>query len=475
MKVPTVEPTAIVDLQQDCIVEFSKVTQAIHRLRSGARLLRSFDAQTKNQVLLRLSEKVHASQQAILHANQLDLDKLPESTAAAFRDRLTLNSARIESMCESLRQIANLPDPVGEVVETKQLANGLNLRRVRAPLGVILMVFESRPNVILEAFSLAYKSGNVIALRGGSDSQFTAKVLYQIIYDSIGTCSSDLFYGFTDYNREHVKLLLSRSDLIDIVVPRGGEKLIAFVQEHARMPIIKNDRGLSHAYVDESADLNMAIEIVLNAKTQRPGVCNSLETVLIHKSVLNQFLQKLIIRFTEPEKPEKSHRTQLEIRACAVAFPVLDQLVKNSEGKNSMSGGGIFVGGSPHKSALNTGDLKIIRATETDWDTEHLDLILNARAVDDLDQALLFIEQHSSKHSETIITSDERQARRFQNEIDSAAVYWNASTRFTDGFEFGLGGELGISTQKLHVRGPVGLRELTTPRWLIDGNGQTRK
>ena len=454
------------------MMQESDLARAIHALRTGARRLRSLEAAIKNQTLLTLAEKIHASTTAILRANQLDLDQLSGSTPPAFRDRLTLNPARIDSMCESLRQVAQLPDPVGEVVETRSLANGLKLRRVRAPLGVILMIFESRPNVILEAFSLAYKSGNVIALRGGSDSQHTAKVLYQIIHESIGASSTHFVFGFTDYNRAHVRFLLSRPDLVDIVVPRGGEKLIAFVQEHARMPIIKNDRGLCHAYVDDSADLEMAVEIVINAKTQRPGVCNSLETVLIQKSVANRFFERFIHRFNKPASSRPPH---LEIRACAVAFTLISQIVNSAANSVSNSIANEAPGRRQRDSELNSGGLKIVPASETDWNTEHLDLILNARVVDDLDQAISFIERHSSKHSETIITADENKARRFQNEIDSAAVYWNASTRFTDGFEFGLGGELGISTQKLHVRGPVGLRELTTPRWLIDGSGQTRK
>jgi glutamate-5-semialdehyde dehydrogenase len=312
---------------------------------------------------------------------------------------------------------------------------------VRAPLGVIFMIFESRPNVVLEAFSLAIKTGNAIALRGGSDSKSTAGALYGIMRDTLVQqgLSPDSFYGMMDYDRALVEDLLGRKDLIDIVVPRGGDRLIEFVERTAVMPIIKNDRGLCHTYVDDEADLSMAVPIVANAKTQRPGVCNSLETVLVHRKVAAQVL------------PDLYHATTgvgLEWRCDDESKVLLEKAV----------------GQQP----------KINSATSTDWDTEHLDQIMNCKIVSGLDDAIAHIEKHGSRHSEAIVTKNEARARKFQNDVDAAAVYWNASTRFTDGFEFGLGGELGISTQKLHVRGPVGLRELTTPRWIVDGTGQTR-
>jgi glutamate-5-semialdehyde dehydrogenase len=385
---------------------------------------------------LNAATKVDASMAEILASNAEDLARLPSSTTAAFRDRLTLTSERIRGMTESLRQVANLPDPVGEVVEQRTLPNGLLTRRVRAPLGTILMIFESRPNVILEAFSLAFKSGNAIALRGGSDSRSTAETLFGVMNETLAESNIDpnVYLGLNDYDRALVEQLLKRPDLIDIVVPRGGEKLIAFVQETALMPIIKNDRGLCHAFIHHDADLDMAVSVVINAKTQRPGVCNSLETVLVHSKIASAF-------FTQLAAAAKSD----------LKFHCDDEALQ----------------------ALG-GHAQATVASEQDWDTEYLDLILNCRVVSSLDAALAHIEKHGSKHSETIITRSEPEARRFQNEVDAAAVYWNASTRFTDGFEFGLGGELGISTQKLHVRGPVGLRELTSLRWIIDGTGQIR-
>ncbi|MGZ3649943.1 MAG: glutamate-5-semialdehyde dehydrogenase [Bdellovibrionota bacterium] len=402
------------------------VEQEIQELRVHAREIRRLSTAEKNKALLALADRVSAAEAAILFANAEDLAALPLDATPAFRDRLTLNPARIKAMVESLRQVAALPDPVGEVVEERRLANGLEVRRVRAPLGVILMIFESRPNVILEAYSLAFKSGNAIILRGGSESRATAAAVYNLM-------DPNTFYGVNDYDRSIVAGLLKRKDLIDVVVPRGGDRLIAFVQETALMPIIKNDRGLCHAFVDESADLAMAVNVVKNAKTQRPGVCNALETVLVHEKVAQDFLPRLYAA-AQP----------LEFRCDGASQKLLH------------------------------GSANVKPASEQDWDTEHLDLILNCRVVKSLEEALAHIEKHGSKHSETIITGDESHARLFQSEVDAAAVYWNASTRFTDGFELGLGGELGISTQKLHVRGPVGLRELTTPRWVITGTGQIR-
>ncbi|MGZ3740473.1 MAG: glutamate-5-semialdehyde dehydrogenase [Bdellovibrionota bacterium] len=402
------------------------VEQEIQELRVHAREIRRLSTAEKNKALLALADRVSAAEAAILFANAKDLAALPLDATPAFRDRLTLNPARIKAMVESLRQVAALPDPVGEVVEERRLANGLEVRRVRAPLGVILMIFESRPNVILEAYSLAFKSGNAIILRGGSESRATAAAVYNLM-------DPNTFYGVNDYDRSIVAGLLKRKDLIDVVVPRGGDRLIAFVQETALMPIIKNDRGLCHAFVDESADLAMAVNVVKNAKTQRPGVCNALETVLVHEKVAQDFLPRLYAA-AQP----------LEFRCDGASQKLLH------------------------------GSANVKPASEQDWDTEHLDLILNCRVVKSLEEALAHIEKHGSKHSETIITGDESHARLFQSEVDAAAVYWNASTRFTDGFELGLGGELGISTQKLHVRGPVGLRELTTPRWVITGTGQIR-
>lgn len=415
----------------------NSVYESFSSLKKASRILRHLETSRKNEALKVLAGRILASMDNLMKANREDLDRLPEDATSAFRDRLTLTPLRIEGMVESLRQVAVLPDPVGNVVEEKSLPNGLKLRRVLSPLGVIFMIFESRPNVILEAFSLAFKSGNAIALRGGSDSSSTARTIYTIMREALSDSGIDpnVFIGMNDYNRSLVEELLKRKDLIDVVVPRGGERLIEFVQKTAMMPIIKNDRGLCHAYVDNETDIAMATKIIINAKTQRPGVCNSLETLLVNSEIASAFL---------PHLYENTLPFNLKWRVDTVAF----EMLKNRK----------------HVSLANS----------EDWDTEYLDLILNCRVVKNIEEAIDHIENHGSRHSETIITTSESKARRFQAEVDSAAVYWNASTRFTDGFEFGLGGELGISTQKLHVRGPVGLRELTTARWIIDGTGQVR-
>ncbi len=415
----------------------SELTQALFSLRAAARVLRKASTTKKDSLLHSLSQALVSNQDSILLANGLDLENLDAKATPAFRDRLMLNTARIVAMAESLAQVANLPDPSREVVGTRVLANGLLVRRVRAPLGVLFMIFESRPNIILEAFSLSFKSGNALMLRGGSESKHTAKVIYRII----GTCLLQNgftplpFFALEDYDRRWVEQLLTQKKFIDVVIPRGGSQLIDFVQSRAQMPIIKNDRGLCHIYVDSEADLGMAVDIVRNAKVQRPGVCNSMETVLVHKSIAPAFLLKLHHQLSADHV-----RWRVDAESLAI--------LKNVEG--------------------------VVLASEEDWDTEHLDLVMNCKIVASVSEAIGHIEAHGSKHSEAIVTSSETTARAFQEEVDAAVVYWNASTRFTDGFELGLGGELGISTQKLHVRGPVGLIELTAPRWVIDGTGQIR-
>jgi len=416
-----------------------EIDTALDQIRAGARRLRASTTEVRNRVLTALEAKLGLEELAILAANRADVSALTKDGAAAFRDRLLLNPERLAGMRESLRQVIALGDPLGEVVESRTLKNGLKVRRVRSPLGVILMIFESRPNVAIEAFSLALKSGNAIILRGGKESKNTVTAFYRLIGEAMAEAGfpPGSFLGIADPDREIVKELLSEKSRIDVVVPRGGDKLIDFVVENARMPIIKNDRGLCHIYVHSDADLVTAAAIVENAKVQRPGVCNSLETLLVHASIANSFVRELA---------QRAGMRTVEFRAETRAKPVFHDAF---------------------------GD-RVIDAKPADFDTEYLDLILNVKLVDSVDEAIVHIERHGSRHSESILTKDEKTARLFQSEVDAAAVYWNASTRFTDGFELGLGGELGISTQKLHVRGPVGLRELTSVRWVIDGEGQIR-
>jgi glutamate-5-semialdehyde dehydrogenase len=410
--------------------------------REAALWLRSSVTDTRNRVLLAVARLLVEHQYSVLAANAEDLAALsgmdPTRAIPAFRDRLLLTEQRIVQMVESLARVAALGDPLGEQVSRRVLPNGLLLRQIRSPLGVILMIFESRPNVAIEAFSLAFKSGNVILLRGGSESMRTTEAIYRIIAEALfeNGAPPECIWGITNTDRALMTALLAQREWIDVVVPRGGEGLIDFVVRNSTIPIIKNDRGMCHVYVHDDADATMALEIIDNSKTHRPGVCNAMETVLVHRKLSESLLPALYSRLG----------------------------AKNVEWF-----------GCPETCRILAGEPGVSAATDASWDTEYLDLKMNCRLVDTIDEAIQHIEQHGSRHSEVIVTSSEIEARRFQEEIDAAAVYWNASTRFTDGFEFGLGGELGISTQKLHVRGPIGLRELTSVRWVIDGNGQIRK
>ncbi len=391
----------------------------------------------KKAALRALAKLLSKKRQEILSANAEDLRALDPTAASAFRDRLKLDDRRLEQMGESLSQVARLPDPVGEVVERKRLKNGLRVRRVRWPLGVILMIFESRPNVAVESFSLAFKAGNAVILKGGKESARTTRALYALIAEALESegFPADCVWGVVDPERTVTEALLKTQGLIDVVVPRGGDGLIDYVTRTTRIPLIKNDRGMCHVYVHEDADLKMAEKIVVNAKTQRPGVCNAMETLIVSRAVAAKFLPRL-------HQAMSPHAVQWFCDAEAMGA---------LEGKPN-----------------------VVAAAQRSWDTEYLDLRVNCRVVGSLDEALEHIRAHGSRHSEAIVTKSRKAADRFMREVDAAAVYWNASTRFTDGFELGLGGELGISTQKLHVRGPVGLRELTSPRWMIEGKGQVR-
>lgn len=440
----------------------SELEKNLNGLKRAARRLRRLSSEDKNRVLNLVADRLQKKKDEILAANRADLARLASATrptgsqksTAAFKDRLTLDSTRIDQMAESVRAVAKLPDPVGETVESRVLKNGLKIRRVLSPLGSILMIFESRPNVITEVFALAFKSGNTVALRGGSDSRETAAYLYRIInqvlsaeiHSETGSPVAIPFVGIEDYDRDLIGRLLQRADLFDVCIPRGGSELIDRVTNEAMMPVIKNDKGVCHVYAHEQADLDMVTNIALNAKTQRPGVCNSMETLLIDRSIARDLLLKLVPPFAAKG---------VLFNACNDSYELLQKFAKTDlvESKWMSS---------------------VTLAVESDFTKEYLDLKMNVKIVDGIDPAIFHISRFGSDHSETIVTKDEATARQFQTEVDSACVYWNASTRFTDGFELGLGGEIGISTQKLHVRGPVGLRELTSARWLIDGTGQIR-
>lgn len=409
----------------------------LKKIKAAAKHLRLADVKKRNLVLKKAADLLLKSAKQVLSANALDLESLDKSVTPSFRDRLVLNEQRIKHMALSLKQVAALEDPLATESKIKVLKNGLKLKKVRAPLGVVFMIFESRPNVALEAFSMGFKSGNAMILRGGKESQRTTKVLYEILEKSIKAAGlpADILWGITDSDREIVNQLLTQKEYIDVVVPRGGEGLINFVVDNSLIPIIKNDRGLCHVYVNDDAKLDMAVDILVNAKTQRPAVCNSMETILVHRKIAGKLLPKVF---------EKMQKFNVQWYGCHETKKILKSYPQVSE------------------------------ATEKNYNTEYLEQIVNCKVVSGVTEAIEHIEKFGSRHSECIVTQKVKLARQFQKEVDAAVVYWNASTRFTDGFEFGLGGELGISTQKLHVRGPVGLQALTNERWIVDGKGQIR-
>lgn len=405
------------------------------RAKVAARQLGAASTAQKNQALLTMADRLLTEQDRILAANAADMATgKTKGLSAALLDRLLLTPARIEAMAEGLRQVAALPDPIGECVSGVRRPNGLEIRKVRVPFGVIAMIYEARPNVTVDAAGLCLKTGNAVILRGGSEAIESNKALAAILIEAgraaglpDGTVS---LIETTD--REAVNRLLKLNRYIDVIIPRGGAGLIRTVVENSTVPVIETGIGVCHTFVDESADLEMAADIAFNAKVSRPGVCNAMETLLVHRAVADALLPLLLERYA---------RAGVELRGC------------------------------PETAARHAA---VKPATEEDWATEYHDFILSVKIVEGLDEALDHIDRYSTKHSEAIVTRDYDNARRFQQQVDASTVYVNASTRFTDGFEFGFGAEIGISTQKLHARGPMGLVELTSYKYLVDGNGQIR-
>ena len=405
------------------------------RAKVAARQLGAASTAQKNQALLTMADRLLTEQDRILAANAADMATgKTKGLSAALLDRLLLTPARIEAMAEGLRQVAALPDPIGECVSGVRRPNGLEIRKVRVPFGVIAMIYEARPNVTVDAAGLCLKTGNAVILRGGSEAIESNKALAAILIEAgraaglpDGTVS---LIETTD--REAVNRLLKLNRYIDVIIPRGGAGLIRTVVENSTVPVIETGIGVCHTFVDESADLEMAADIAFNAKVSRPGVCNAMETLLVHRAVADALLPLLLERYA---------RAGVELRGC------------------------------PETAARHAA---VKPATEEDWATEYHDFILSVKVVEGLDEALDHIDRYSTKHSEAIVTRDYDNARRFQQQVDASTVYVNASTRFTDGFEFGFGAEIGISTQKLHARGPMGLVELTSYKYLVEGNGQIR-
>ena len=406
------------------------------RAKEAARLLAGLGTGQKNAALLAMARALEEEQAEILAANARDMAAgEAKGLSRALLDRLLLNEKRIRDMAAGLRELAALPDPVGEVTSMWTRPNGLQIGRVRVPLGVIGIIYEARPNVTVDAAGLCLKTGNAVILRGGSEAFYSNQTLTGVISRAATAAGAPegAIQLLETTDREAVNLLLRANDYLDVLIPRGGAGLIRAVVENATVPVIETGVGNCHVYVDAEADLDMAQRIVINAKTQRPGVCNAMETLLVHKEVADQFL---------PPLAEALKEKGVTLRGCERT-----------------------------RALIPWAEI----ATEADWATEYLDLILAVRVVDSLGEALEHIHRYGTKHSEAIVTTNYQTAREFLARVDAAAVYVNASTRFTDGYEFGFGAEIGISTQKLHARGPMGPEQLTTFKYIIFGSGQIRQ
>jgi glutamate-5-semialdehyde dehydrogenase len=402
----------------------------------AARQLATLSTTKKNAALERLARLILAQQDPLVAENKKDLEGAAAGgVSAAFLDRLKLTRPRMEAMAEGVRQVAALPDPVGEVISGTTRPNGLRIRQVRVPLGVIGFIYESRPNVTVDAAALCLKSGNAVILRGGKEALHSNVALCKLVSEALAAEGIDRSaVQMIDVTEHEVVNEMARCDrCIDVIIPRGGEALIRSIVANATVPVIKHYKGVCHVFVDEAADLDMALRICVNAKVQRPSVCNAMETMLIHEAVAEQFLPRVVHAMRE-------HK--VELRGCERTRRIVP-------------------------------DVKV--ATEDDWCAEYLDLILTVRVVPSLDEAIEHIAKYGSAHSDAIVTNNVAHADEFVQRVDSAAVFVNASTRFCDGFEFGMGAEIGISTDKLHARGPMGLRELTSYKWVVYGEGQLRQ
>ena len=403
--------------------------------KEAAYRMASVSTDLKNKALLAMAEAMCRETEYLLKENTVDIENgRKNGMKAGLIDRLTLTDERIHAMAEGLRQVAALPDPVGEMVEQTRRPNGLRIGKVRVPIGVIGIIYEARPNVTADAAALCIKAGNAVILRGGKEAAYSNRAIMQVMQKAAYAAGlpEGCMHLVEDTTRESATALMRLNQYVDVIIPRGGAGLIQAVVENATVPAIETGTGNCHVYVDASADLEMAKQIVINAKTQRPSVCNAEEKLLVHQSVAETFLPGMIQALTEKGVEIIGDET-----VCAV-YP------------------------------------KAIPATEEDWAEEYLDLKIGIKVVASIEDAIAHINRYNSRHSEAIVTESYTNAQRFLDEVDAAAVYVNASTRFTDGFEFGFGAEIGISTQKIHARGPMGLRELTTSKYVIYGDGQIR-
>lgn len=415
--------------------------------KAASRDLARLSAAEKNACLLAMAAAIESAAPGLLEANGRDIEVARGmGLSTAMLDRLKLDEKRIAGMARGLREVAALPDPVGRVLDERERPNGLKLRKISTPIGVVVIIYESRPNVTADAASLCFKSGNAAILRGGKEALNSNQMISKILVDA----AKASLEGFPDHaiqvvptaDRDAVKELLALTEYVDLCMPRGGESLIRAVAECSKVPVIKHYKGVCHVFVDAAADLKMAEEIVMNAKVQRPAVCNAMETLLVDEAVAPKFL---------PEIAAKLAEKNVELRAEERALEMLKAAKRAGNGKT-----------------------RIKAAVDADFFTEYNDYVLNVRVVNGVRQAIDHINHYGSAHSDSIVTKNEPVARQFLNEVDSAAVYWNASTRFTDGGEFGMGAEIGISTDKIGARGPMGLEELTSYKWVGIGNGQVR-
>ncbi len=415
--------------------------EKLKKAKEASKKLAYISTEVKNKALLNISESLIRGKERIIDANSKDVEEAKKAGIPdAMLDRLILNGERIEGMAKGVRDIAALPDPVGEVFDMRTLPNGLVVGKKRVPIGVIGAIYEARPNVTVDISALCIKAGNSVVLRGGREALNSNKVLADIIRKSIGEAGvpEDSVQFIDDPSRELVLRMLKAKEYIDLMIPRGGAEFIKFVLENAEMPVVAGGIGVCHTYVDEDADIDKAVRIVYNAKVQRPTVCNALDCILVHKNIAEKAL---------PPIGKELAKAGVEMRCDERSYDILSKLE----------------------------NLKVIRATEDDWGKEFLSLRAAVKVVDSIDEAIEHISKYGSGHSEAIITENYGNAMKFLDEVDAACVYVNASTRFTDGGEFGLGAEVGISTQKLHARGPMGLKEITTYKWIIFGNGQVRR
>lgn len=406
------------------------------KAKEAAITMRNLPTTRKNEILNAVADRLVSDADCLILENQKDMEQgKANGMHQGMLDRLLLTKERIEQMAVGIRQVAELEDPIGEVLSMKKRPNGLMIGQQRVPLGVIGIIYESRPNVTADAFALCFKSGNSVILKGGSDALYSNIAIVKSIQNALSEhgLPDGVISLIEDTSRETTTQFMKMNGYVDVLIPRGGAGLIRAVVSNATVPVIETGTGNCHIYVDESADFQMALDIIHNAKTQRIGVCNACESIVVHEKIVDRFM---------PLLQERLSANQVEIRG--------DEKVRNAtEG--------------------------IVPATEEDWGTEYLDYILSAKTVSGIDEAIAHINKYNTGHSEAIITENYENAQKFLNEVDAAAVYVNASTRFTDGFEFGFGAEIGISTQKIHARGPMGLEALTSTKYIIYGNGQIRK